>query len=148
MPKEPVWIPPRVLTRIFRQGKQDCEDRMRQAGESVLESGVTDDVSEGGGLPRLERHLSKMESLMGDFNSNFAVIEQESNEFSRIFPAIVDEMIRAGEISELRVLEVRMKKILGEFMRRRAETQEELLKCRRSARGISSYRMNDGHRRF
>ncbi|WP_019001058.1 hypothetical protein [Succinimonas amylolytica] len=113
-----------------------------------MASGATDNVSDGSGLPRLERHLKNMESLMVDFNTNFTIIEQESNEFSRIFPAVVDEMIRAGEIAELRVIELRMRKILDEFMRLRAETQEELLKCRRSARGISSYRMNDGHRRF
>ena len=97
-------------------------------------------------LSGLLGHLNKAEALMADFDANYPEIAREISAFSQKMPAVVDELVREGKEPELRSLESRMRILQEECSRRRDETQTELLKFRRSARGIHSYKMNDGHR--
>ena len=120
-------------------------ENMRDAGD------MTDAAAPAGNLEEIAlsgllRHLNKAEALMADFDANYTEIAREISAFSQKMPAVVDELVREGKEPELRSLESRMRILQEECARRRDETQTELLKFRRSAKGIHSYKMNDGHR--
>jgi hypothetical protein len=118
---------------------------MSDAGD-MTDKKASDVRPEEGALSVLLQHLSKAEALMTDFDGNYPEIAKEISAFSQEMPAVVDELVREGKEPELRSLESRMQALQEECSRRREETQTELLKFRRSARGIHSYKMNDGHR--
>ena len=118
---------------------------MSDAGD-MTDKAASAGSPEESALTVLMRHLSKAEALMADFDGNYPEIAKEISAFSQKMPAMVDELVRDGREPELRSLESRMQALQEECSRRREETQTELLKFRRSARGIHSYKMNDGHR--
>ena len=120
-------------------------ENMRDAGD-MTDTAAPAGNSEESALLGLLQHLNKAEALMGDFDNNYPEIAKEISAFSQEMPALVDKLVRAGREPELRSLERRMRTLQEECTRRREETQTELLKYRRSAKGIHSYKMNDGHR--